>query len=1418
VPDLGIDIGSISVNTVLLDEQGHVREDHYDYCRGRPFHVVHGRLTDILSRWPAETIGRVAITGTGGALASRLLGGTFVNEIVAQSASVCRLYPAARTIIEMGGEDTKLIFLRDAALCDFVMNSICAAGTGSFLDQQARRLNVTIEEEFGALALQSKAPPRIAGRCSVFAKSDMIHLQQIATPVADIIAGLCFAVARNFRSTLARGRELSTPVVFQGGVAANAGMVRAFREIFGLGSGEPLIPPHHASMGAIGALFHVADHPQRQVPAFRGLDDLERHLAAGMTDDGHLERLAFPGAPSSTSSEPLPEAADRLPVSLGVDVGSLSTNVVLIDAANRVIARRYLPTAGRPLEAIQKGVRQIGDEVGSRVEVRAAGTTGSGRYLTGDFVGADLIVNEITAQATAAIAIDPSVDTIFEIGGQDSKYISVQDGVVVDFEMNKVCAAGTGSFLEEQAEKLGVSIVDEFGSLAFRAAAPVRLGDRCTVFMESDLNSHQQKGCTRENLIGGLAYSIVQNYLRKVVAEKSIGTRIFFQGGVAYNRAVVSAFEKLLGRPVTVPDNFDVTGAIGAAMLARNSIDRRPTRFKGFEIGARAWSIDRFPCGSCSNRCEISRVRVEGEARPLFYGGRCERYEVAERKNRGRGIPDLFEERTRLLLGGFEDGLAGEARDADRPPGAVIGVPRALSVFHERFPFWRTFFEALGMRIALSRPTDQAMVASSLEMLNAETCFPVEVMHGHVQDLRERGVDWVFLPFTVNEEADAGNRTNNCNCPWIQTYPFMVGSGLPRDVDGAKLLVPTLHFRHSRALLVRELSRFMGERFGTAGRDVARAVSEARRAQAEFRRRVQVRGKEVLASLRRGQTAVVLLGRPYNTGDPALNLRVVEKLLALDVLPIPTDYLPLEGENISEQYPSMYWPNGRRILQAARIVARDDRLEAIHIGNFRCGPDSFISHFVREEMRGKPYLQLEMDEHSADAGLVTRLEAFLDSLRSRRPRATRVSGSPSPPPLASRPSTRRGGGPRADGRTLYFPLMADGAYALAAACRACGVKAAVLPPTDAQSLELGRRHTSSRECFPMICTTGSFLLKLLEPGVDPSTVSFFMPDHNGPCRFGQYNRLQRMILDRLGFEEALILHPSNEDSYRGVVPGSGFRFRLAVWRGVIAVDILRKLLQERCPYEARSGAARSLYQDHLDRVVACIERGGSGIARVLREAMEGFSRLEIVRGKRKPVISVVGEIYMRDNPFCNGFIVRRLEELGAETVIGPLRDWVSYSTYRFVRDSRRKGELSGMAASIPQRVFQDVIEARLVRLAGKGGVEMHRDIPLHRVLDLCDPYIHRDYDGEPAITMGSVAGQCETGISGVVNILPFTCLPGTVVSSVSSRFSDEHRGIPWINIAYDGQEDSSMDTRLQAFMYRAEEYARRWGYDRPRDW
>ena len=1427
--DLGIDIGSISINTIVMDTEHRLIEDHYTYCHGRPFTELLALLAELLERHGDDELRTLAFTGSGGSLAAGLLGGRFVNEVVAQATSVTALYPHARSVIEMGGEDSKLIRLsgdgkllgaarlrdvaaRDAScggasnaksrIEDFAMNSLCAAGTGAFLDQQARRMGLSIEREFGELALASEHPPRIAGRCSVFAKSDMIHLQQIATPVHDIAAGLCFAVARNFNSNLARGKRIEKPVVFQGGVAANAGMVRAFRELLELDPGELVVPEHHASMGAIGALYRVLDDGGAGI-RFAGLAELRAYLAADRSAGDSLPTLAPPAARFDKEASPHFREAGRLPVSLGLDVGSLSTNVVLIDEESRVVARRYLPTASRPLEAIQRGLAEIAEEVGERVEVTAVGTTGSGRYLTGDFVGADVIQNEITAQATAAIAIDPTVDTIFEIGGQDSKFISIQDRVVVDFEMNKVCAAGTGSFLEEQAEKLGINIVEEFGSMALAAASPVRLGDRCTVFMESDLNSHQQKGATTGNLVGGLAYSIVQNYIQKVVGTKRIGEHIFFQGGVANNRAVVSAFAAITGKTITVPPHFDVTGAIGAAMLARTRMREigGATRFKGFGRSRDPYALDRFTCKGCANECEIRKVTVEGERRPLFYGGRCEKWERDERKGKAAGIPNLFEERTRLLMGDYREEAVGLGPSSHRRAArGTIGIPRALMLFYQQFPFWRTFFERLGFQVVLSRPTDPALIQKSLELLSAEACFPVEVTYGHVIDLLDRGVDWVFLPFVVNARAERDNPTANYNCPWVQAHPFMIRATLrERGEWGRRLLTPTLHFRYYERLLPDDLAAFMGETFGVARSEVLAALKASGDAQAAFERALAERGRVLLESLPEGRVAAVILGRPYNTADPLLNLSLAEKLIGMKVLPIPIDFLPLEREKLFEDYYMMYWPNGRKILAAARIVARDERLSAIYLSNFRCGPDSFLAHYVREELASKPYLQLEVDEHSADAGMITRCEAFLDSRRARR-----TDGASS----VSRAAHRYRMAAHSDGaRTLYFPYMSDGAYALAAACRSCGVEAEVLPMQNEEDLKLARGYTSAKECFPLICTLGSFLKKMREPGFVARRAAFFMPDHGGPCRFGQYNKLQRIIFDRLGFEEAEIVAPSNEDAYAGLSRGHGNRFRLAALRGIFAVDLLRKLQQERRPYEATPGETDRAYRGGLERIVRSTQDGAGNIRTVLLGIAEEFRSLRTVAAPRKPLVAVIGEIFMRDNPFASGFLVERLERLGAETIMAPFIEWMTYSTLRYSRDSLWKRDWKGYARSRIQAFFMHLIMRRLTD-AVEGVADLDRDVSIEEMLARCEPYVHRDYDGDPAIALGAASLLADRGLSGVVHLMPFTCLPGTIVSGVTGSFRADHGNIPWANIDYDGQEDTGIETRLQAFMHQATEFAR----------
>ncbi|HID32169.1 MAG TPA: hypothetical protein EYP24_02190, partial [bacterium (Candidatus Stahlbacteria)] len=607
---LGIDIGSVSIKFALFEDTGLDRTG-YRLHKGNPIPI----LNEWIILFKPDYL---ALTGSG---ADQEMG-PYVNEIIATGYGVNLLFPEIRTIIEIGGEDSKLIILDDdGEIGDFSINTICAAGTGIFLEQQAHRLNLRVED-LDKLALKSRNPARIAGRCSVFAKSDMIHLQQIGIPEEEIVAGLCFSLARNFKSLIVQGRKIILPAAFVGGVAANQGMIKALKQTFGIE--DLFVPDTHAVIGAIGVGAYARDHNLLQRP-----EVLKRRLSVKS-----LPPLNGTGPKAIMTRRFYRSGNKRY---LGIDVGSVSTNLVVIDEHNNLLARVYLPTAGNPIQAVRKGLMMIRSDLGP-VKIDGVGVTGSGRYLIGAFVGADLVKNEITAHARGTLEYDPEVDTIFEIGGQDSKFIALENGKPVDFAMNKICAAGTGSFLEEQAQILGVKIT-EFGKRALQAKSPPDLGDRCTVFMASEMIHHQGFGVNQDDILAGLAYSITRNYLNRVVADKRIGERIYLQGGVALNPSVVAAFESVLKKKITVPPNCDVIGAVGVAILAKESGVEK-SQFRGFEIIDIPYDTRTFECSSCTNHCQISEITIEGER--LYYGGRCERY---EKKKRMISLPNLFKER-----------------------------------------------------------------------------------------------------------------------------------------------------------------------------------------------------------------------------------------------------------------------------------------------------------------------------------------------------------------------------------------------------------------------------------------------------------------------------------------------------------------------------------------------------------------------------------------------------------------------------------------------------------------------------------------------------------------------------------------------------------------------------------------------------
>ena len=1045
---IGIDIGAVSATAAVFVDPGDRRAyplgrayrplpstaglagsiylSSYYRTRGRPVAAATELLEQLIKAVGAAGVRGVCLTGSGSKLVAAKLNAEVINEFKAIAAGLAASGAGVRTVFEMGGETSKYLRLKPNAdgsygIVDYATNGDCAAGTGSFIDQQAGRLKYAVED-IASIVLAADRAAQIAGRCSVFAKSDMIHAQQKGFAPAEVLRGLCNAVARNFRTAVVKSHPVEAPVAFIGGVAANAAVVRAIREAFELGESGLVVPDgcfaHLPAIGAAVTAARAADVVDlSHMNALRETSD----LTAGRCPTS--EPLSMDNVillRDRSASYKLSAGQLRIDAYLGLDVGSVSTNVVVIDDEGRLVKEIYTATRGRPIEVVSEALREIAEELGDRLLVRGVGTTGSGRELIGHLVGADTVNDEITAHKTGATYVGRTLlggrtpDTIFEIGGQDSKYILVQDGVVVDFTMNDACAAGTGSFLEERAEELDISIKGEFADLALASKAPIRLGERCTVFMERDVNSYLQRGARKEDLVAGLAYSVVHNYINRVVRGRPVGQTVFFQGGTAYNDAVAAAFSAVTGKEIIVPPYNGVIGAIGAALLASEKMaadapvdeslgtyvseaPERPgpagrrSRFRGYDLSRVDYKLREFTCSGCSNACQVQQFTVAGEK--TYWGDKCsDRYRKPVPAARRPVIDDLFAMRAERLRD-----------ESTLPPvparAPTVGIPRTMFAM-EQLPFWRTLLAECGLRTVLSEPTNKTIVQAGLDTAVAEPCFPIIAAHGHVLSLaRREDVDHVLLPTIITLESRWKDE-NAYLCPWHQTLALVARRAPALAEVADKFLSPLVYFGDGRDAVRRILWKMLRP-FGVRRGSFNRAVTSAYVAQTNFRADLLAAGRRALKTLTEtGEPGIVLIGRPYNLHDAGMNLSVASKLRdSYGINCIPMDFLDTAPVDIRDVHGHMYWELGRRSLAAARIVGRHRNLHIIYITNFKCGPDSFITHFIRKAS-GKPFLTLQFDGHSNDAGIMTRCQAYLDSKGILRP-WRREQPAPDAPPVPS---------------------------------------------------------------------------------------------------------------------------------------------------------------------------------------------------------------------------------------------------------------------------------------------------------------------------------------------------------------------------------------------------------------------------------
>lgn len=1418
---LGFDVGSDTIKTVIIDIDG-IRDLPIVQIQGRPLEKVLDILKQNMEEFQGKTI-TCGVTGSGAGLLAEILKIDMIHEPTAMLAAFSQLYPDVRTVIEMGREAQKYLLFEQGPhgllLLDSNLGNKCASGSGSFLDHMAVRLNYETISEFAQVAFECENPAGLSGRCAVFTESDITHLYQKGTPKDRIAAGIHQAVSRNYRSAIARGKEFKDKIAFIGGVSENIAAKKYLEQELEIG--ELFVPKHNRTMGAIGAALKA----EKNLDLAQALSILEDQIAKPLeyaslnsivlAQSDIQDLIGTFQSPSHTREEVL--AALGRPtddkgviyferVGLAIDIGSVSTKIAIvveIEGCWYILASWYRRTNGDPLVAVKDVLFQVKSQLEAKNykagRVNAA-TTGSGRYLTADYIGADLVRNEITAQASGAQAYASDVDTIFEIGGQDSKYIRLDGDVIVDFEMNKACAAGTGAFLEKQAQRLGVALED-FGEVSLKNTRPPDLDWTCTVFSESAMVYFQQNNVPVEDLAAGICIASVKNYLHKNVASREIGKKVAFQGAVAFNKGMVAAYETILGREIVVPPYPHLTGAVGAARLAYLSDIEEPT-FKGFEkILESEYELGSFECKSCANRCDVNTFQAEGGPK-YFYNDRCEKFSAAHKKNLGAGLPDLLGEREELL--------AELCSDNGPETAPEIGIPRGL-MYSEHYPLYFGFARGLGFSVVSSAPTNKQIVQKGLDVAIGEPCFPFKVAHGHYANLIERGVDTIFAPRVISTEQPNPNLTHAQTCPYLQGAPDAIGACVGLEEKGVKQVNPVLHFSRGKESLKKAFVK-AGKELGKSKSLSAQAFEEGWELYLEFRRRIEARGKEVMASLKPNQQAFIVCGRPYSLYDPAVSMDIGKKIQDLGILAIPQDYLPLESVDISDCWSNNYSRQIQKKLMAARLIRHDVRFRAIVVTYFACGPDSFGNPFFKDEI-GEPCYVMQIDEHTADAGVITRIEAFADTAgKGNKIELFNIR-------------TDSVGITQIGSRRLWVPYANEGARVVAKAMQCKGINAEVLPVSPDPSMNLARSAISEDVCLPAFCTTEDMLYRAQQPDFQASEEAFFQGNSDGPCRFGMYSMLQRRILDKMGLTDVPMVTLGSKGAHEGL----GLRFGLLAADTLYVHDLLERMYYRARPYEIVKGSTKRLFLNYIDRVLtimdehyqwiedhprSCFTKTEERLEKffgLLQCAEAQFSNHRDENAPPKPIVGVVGEFYVRLHGRANQDILSSLNKEGVETWLSPLMEFFSYS--REVDEWLAKdiiGEL-GLTKERLGKWLGRKAETRLLR-----NIEHHLypatlplldglpDIEAHEVIRLGSKDVDYNFGGELICSVAKARDLISRGIDGIVNVIPFNCMPGNQANAVLTKISRE-TGIPVVTIDYNGFTDSARESRVVNFCYQVKE-------------
>jgi predicted CoA-substrate-specific enzyme activase len=1374
---VGIDIGSTTAKIAVLDKKYSLIFSKYIRHNAKILETLIELFVEAKKELGNCTV-KIRITGSAGIGISEKAGIPFVQEVVAASEVIHKLYPKVKTLIDIGGEDSKMIFFHESKAPDIRMNGSCAGGTGAFIDQMATLLNVHVSE-FNELASGYSNIYTIASRCGVFAKTDVQNLLSRKISKSDIAASVYHAVAVQAMNTLARGFDIVPIVMFSGGpFTFMPELKNTFIRDLKLKHDDVCDAEHSELLPAIGSALVERNsltisfddlierikksetlilHKNRLNPLFKSDADFE---------EWNKKRIAFKVPRKKIDKSFSGECY------LGIDSGSTTTKICLINSEKKLLYNFYANSKGNPIETVLVGLNEIKAEFekfGIDPIVKRSAVIGYGEDLIKAAFNIDDGIVETIAHYNAARYFDKNVSFIMDIGGQDMKAIFIENELVNRIELNESCSAGCGSFIETFGNSLGYSVVD-FAELACKAKAPSNLGTRCTVFMNSKVKQSLRENATVGEIAAGLSISVIKNALYKVLKLKDIselGNHIVVQGGAFRNPSIHKALEEHTGKRVICSDMPEQMGAYGAAIYAleKSRIDNSDSKFPGFDNlkSINEYTTKNIQCRGCENNCRISKFTFWNE-NDFFSGNKCEKFFFNKGSEKVKGY-NLFDFKNNLLV--------------ERPtktnafPKLTLGIPRVLN-FYENFPFWNTLFNGCGINVELSDASTMPLYEKGLGTVMSDSiCFPAKVVHGHIYNLVEKKVDRIFYPMVLFEQNEFNETDNSYNCPLVSNYADVIKSSInPEKNFKIPIDTPTITFK-DYGLLLKACSRYL-KQFRVKEKTVKQALTMALSAQRLFKNQIVEKGIETINNARKNKRLlVVLAGRPYHV-DPLINQKTPAALTDLGVDVISEDAVPFEsGNKLDDLQIISQWSYTNRIYHAAKWVASKDYLvQFIEMNSFGCGPDAIVIDENTEilKSKGKALTHIRVDEITSTGSVRLRLRSMIESVKMMEiHHNTKNIVRENTPVFNVKDKDRLIIGP-------YFAYIYSDL--IPSLFQLAGYNLINLPEPDKESVKYGLKYANNEICFPATIIVGDVIKALSNGDYNHDQIAVAICQTGGQCRASTYLSLIKKGLISAGFKDIPVI--SLGTAGKTINPQPGFDVD---WKKLLPItftcmlyaDSISKMYHVAKARELEKGSAKRLTDIYIKEAFPfIISNDKKGLIKKLEEAVSAFNKLNL-KTEEMPAIGIVGEIYVKYSSFGHQFIVDWLIEQGIEVVIPPIIDFFIQEFVNY--EVNKKSNLKRGSWSDIIIYFLEKKANRLIQKVEQINKKFRFYRPIHnirhiahkasQIVDLSAQF------GEGWLIPAEIATFAEDKINGVISVQPFGCIANHVVSKgVEKRIKD----------------------------------------------